>query len=190
MASTVTPTLTLEQFLQQSYIEESPAWEYVAGQAVQKPMPQVHHSRLQLKLAAAIDTVAEPQTVAAAFPELRCTFGGRSIVPDIAVLTWSQIPLTEAGELEGCAIAFAPVWTIEILSPSQKSTKVIANIVHCLDHGSQLGWLIDPDDRAIFSFCPNQELRIYRGEDYPPVLSEIEWQLTVNQIFQWLQMKR
>ena len=38
-----------------------------------------------------------------------------------------------------------PDWTIEILSPEQSSTRVVSNILHCIDHGCQLGWLIDPE---------------------------------------------
>jgi Uma2 family endonuclease len=30
-----------------------------------------------------------------ALPELRCTFGNRSTVPDIAIFTWNRIPLDD-----------------------------------------------------------------------------------------------
>ncbi len=39
--------LTLDDFLRLPAIEESPAWEYLDGEAVQKPMPGGKHSRLQ-----------------------------------------------------------------------------------------------------------------------------------------------
>lgn len=175
-----------EEFLQESYIDESPAWEYIAGEIVQKPMPKPQHSRLQLKLATAINDITEPQKIAGAFPELRCTFGDRSIVPDIAVLSWSKIPFNDAGELENEAITIAPDWTIEILSEGQRSTKVIDNILFCLEFSGKLGWLIDPEDRAILVFQPQQNLRIFRGEDCPIILPEIPLSLTVNQIFKWL----
>ena len=34
-----------------------------------------------------------------AFPELRCTFGGRSLVPDATVFFWERIPCDASGEL-------------------------------------------------------------------------------------------
>ena len=119
---TTTPIfpLTLEEFLEKPNIDESPAWEYINREVIQKPMPQTHHSRLQLKLASAIELVAEENQIALAFPELRCTFGVRSVVPDISVVYWENIPLNDAGEPENSAIFFAPNWTIEILSPNQK----------------------------------------------------------------------
>jgi len=49
-------------------------------------MPQGKHSTIQIELASAINQVGKPQKLAYALTELRCTFGGGSIVPDIAVL--------------------------------------------------------------------------------------------------------
>ena len=193
MTTTPILPLTLEDFLKKPNIDESPAWEYINGEVIQKPMPKTHHSRLQLKLASAIELVAEASQVALAFPELRCTFGGRSVVPDTAVVYWDKIPLDNAGEPENSAIFFAPDWTIEILSPNQKSTKVIDNILHCLEHGSQLGWLIDPDDKSIFVFQPQQTPRVYKADlsnnetpqETLPILDKIELYLTANKIFSW-----
>ncbi|NJN72741.1 MAG: Uma2 family endonuclease [Limnothrix sp. RL_2_0] len=179
-------SLSVEEFLQQSYVDDSPAWEYIAGSMSQKPMPKPQHSRLQLKLAMAINDVTEPQKIAVAFPELRCSFGDRSIVPDIAVLPWANIPFNGVGELENEAIAFPPAWTIEILSSGQRSTKVIDNILYCLEFGCRLGWLLDPDDRAVLVFQPNQGLQIFRADDVPTFPPEMPFQLTVNQIFSWL----
>ena len=39
--------LTLEEFL--TLPETKPASEYIAGQVIQKPMPQGKHSKLQVK---------------------------------------------------------------------------------------------------------------------------------------------
>ena len=193
MTTTPILPLTLEDFLKNPNIDESPAWEYINGKVIQKPMPKTHHSRLQLKLASAIELVAEASQVALAFPELRCTFGGRSVVPDIAVVYWDKIPLNNAGEPENSAIFFAPDWTIEILSPNQKSTKVIDNILHCLEHGSQLSWLIDPDEKSIFVFQTQQTPRVYKADlsnnetpqETLPILDKIELYLTANKIFSW-----
>lgn len=66
-------SLTLNDFLKLPAIEESPAWEYLDREVVQKPMPGGKHSRLQLRLASAINATASTYE---ALPELRCTFGG------------------------------------------------------------------------------------------------------------------
>lgn len=88
-------SLTLEEFLKLP--ETKPASEYIEGEIVQKPMPKSKHSRLQLRVCNAINQVTENPKIAYAFPELRCTFGGRSIVPDIAVLWWGRIEFDDDG---------------------------------------------------------------------------------------------
>ncbi|MGK7927285.1 MAG: Uma2 family endonuclease, partial [Spirulina sp.] len=126
MTSTPVKPLTLEAFLKLPNIEESPAWEYIEGTALQKPMPKTRHAILQKYLLRAIDNHSENYT---ALPEFRCTFGGRSIVPDIAVIAWNKIPFDETGEAEDDFLQ-PPDWTIEILSPQQSSQQVTANILH------------------------------------------------------------
>jgi len=179
-------SLTLEEFLKLS--ETKPASEYVDGEVIQKTMPKTRHSRLQGKLTNAINQVTETGQIAYAFPELRCTFGGCSIIPDIAVFRWQNIELDENEEpLDN--ILIAPNWTIEILSPDQSSNRVTGNILHCLKHGCQLGWLIDPDDRSVIVFQPQQQPELFHQEDKLVILEGVELEVTAKQIFGWLKMK-
>lgn len=167
--------------------ETKPASEYIDGAVIQKPMPKARHSRLQGKLIDAINEVAEAQQIVYAFPELRCTFGDRSIVPDIAVFRWKNIALDADGEpLDN--VLMAPDWAIEILSPEQSPNRVTGNILHCLKHGCQLGWLIDPGDRSIIIFQPQQQPELFHQEDSLIVLEEISLAITAKQVFGWLKM--
>jgi Uma2 family endonuclease len=138
MVRTPSKPLTLEEFLKLP--ETKPASEYIDGQIIQKPMPQGKHSTIQTELSTAINAVVKPQRIARAFSELRCTFGGRSTVPDVSVFTWDRIPRDENGEIVNVFLA-APNWTIEVLSPDQSQTKVTKNILHSLKYGTQMGCL-------------------------------------------------
>ncbi len=141
--------ITLEEFLKLP--ETKPYSEYINGQIIQKPMPQGKHSKLQGELITAINAITKPQKIALAFPEFRCTFGGRSIVPDVTLFAWERIPVDENGNIAN-VFTIAPDWTIEILSPDQNQTKVTGNILHCLNYGSKLGWLIDPDEKSVLVY--------------------------------------
>ncbi len=185
MTTTLNPQMTLTEFLKLP--ETKPASEFINGRIYQKPMPQGKHSRLQLKLCNAVNQVAEEPQIALAFPELRCTFGGRSIVPDVTVFRWERIPFDAEGEVEN-VFALYPDWTIEILSPDQNATKVISNILHCLKHGTQLGWFIDPRERLIIVFLPGQQPLEIMGDDTLPVPEFMELALTVVQVFDWLKV--
>ena len=177
--------LTLEEFLELP--ETEPASEYIDGEIIQKPMPQGKHSTIQGEFVTAINAVVKPQRLARAFPELRCTFGGRSIVPDIAVFLSSRIPRDDKGEVANI-FPVAPDWTIEILSPDQSQTKVTKNILYCLKHGTQIGWLIDPDEQTVFVYYPQQEPQVFDDPDtllpMPSYASDLH--LTIRDLLAWL----
>ncbi|BAZ51373.1 hypothetical protein NIES4103_40220 [Nostoc sp. NIES-4103] len=187
MLNSPTKPLTLEEFLKLP--ETKPASEYINGQIIQKPMPQGKHSILQGELVSGINAVVKPQKIALAFPELRCTFGGRSIVPDVTVFAWERIPLDERQEVAN-VFKTHPDWTIEILSPEQSQTKVTGNILHCLKHGSRLGWLIDPDERSVLVYPPKQQPELFQeSQEILPVPALVSGlQLTVGQLFEWLKL--
>lgn len=189
MVQLSTKTITLEEFLKLP--ETKPSLEYINGQIIQKPMPQGKHSKLQGKLVTAINEVVEEQQIALAFPELRCTFGGRSIVPDVVMFAWERIPLDENGDVANVFEAH-PDWTIEILSPDQSQTKVTGNILHCLKYGSRLGWLIDPDERSVLVYPPGQQPELLQEPtDRLPVPDLVaDLQLTVGNLFGWLRLGR
>ena len=114
--------LPLEVFL--ALPETNPAREYYHGIVTQKPMAKGKHSILQFELASAINQQTKPQKLAYALPELRCTFGSRSLVPDVSVFLWENIPRDADGKVLN-NFAIAPDWLIEILSPDQNQTKSV-----------------------------------------------------------------
>jgi Uma2 family endonuclease len=194
MVQTPIKSINLETFLKLP--KTKPASEFINGQVVQKPMPQGKHSTIQRDLVNTVDAKLKPGKIARAYPELRCTFGGRSIVPDVAVFTWEQIPRDDNGKVAN-VFAIAPDWTIEILAPEQSQTKVVRNIMHCLSHGTQMGWLIDPEEELVFVYSAN----VLGGLELPPGISVFEnqenllpmaefaqsFQLTVGELFGWLE---
>ena len=188
MVQTPPKFISLEEFLQLS--ETKPASEFIDGQMLQKPMPQGEHSTIQGELVTVINAVTKPQRIGWALPELRCTFGGRSIVPDIAVFTWERLPTNSNSTIANIFEAH-PDWIIEILSPDQSSTKVTAKILHSLKQGSQLGWLIDPAERSVLVYPPKQQPELFEEPDdiltVPAFASEL--QLTVEQMFSWLNVR-
>ena len=185
MVTTPAKSISLEEFL--ALPETKPAQEYVDGKIIQKPMPKGKHSVIQGELIIALNGVLKPQKIARAFPELRCTFGGRSTVPDVTVFSWDRIPRDENGEIANSFNA-APDWTIEILSPDQSQTKVTKNILHCLAHGTKLGWLIDPQEKCILVYFPQQQPAFFEATtDRLPVPDFAQdFQLTLGELFSWL----
>lgn len=131
--------------------------------------------------------MVKPQKIARAFPELRCTFERRSIVPDVCVFVWNRISRDENGAIANVFQA-APDWIIEILSPEQSATKLTKKILHSLKHETQIGWLIDPDEQTIFVYQSRQQAEVFdEPEDQLPVPAfASQLRLTVGIVFGWL----
>lgn len=189
-ATVTQESLSLEDFL--ALPETKPASEYINGEIIQKPMPKGKHSRIQSRLSREIDQFAEDKKIALALTEFRCTIGGRSLVPDIAVIRWENLPRDEDGEI-GDRFERAPDWVIEILSPDQAATTVMEKIIFCVENGTELGWLIDPQAKSVSIFQPSGLPKVYLAEKKPtdPLISLpefTEWQLSTTDIFSWLKV--
>jgi Uma2 family endonuclease len=185
MVQSIIPKTTLEAFL--AIPETKPANEFIDGVIYQKPMPQGKHSIIQRELTFKIDRSLRDQKIARAFPELRCTFGDRSTVPDISVVLWERIPRNYDGTVANI-FALPPDWTIEILSPDQGQTKVVKNIMHCLKYGTQMGWLIDPEEETVFVYQPKKEVEIFDEANerlLVPIFTK-ELELSLGEVFGWL----
>jgi Uma2 family endonuclease len=179
--------ISLAEFLSQP--ETKPAQEYIDGEITEKPMPQGKHSRIQAKLTNIINDIAEPKKIALAFPELRCTFDNKSIVPDIVVLKYGNIPQDQNGDIANI-ITTPPDWMIEIISPDQNHSKLLKKILRCLDCGCQLAWLIDPEEKTIFVYYPHHKTLYFDQESdpLPPPDFLTELNLTLGDIFAWLKL--
>ena len=185
MVQAPAPPLTLNAFLQLA--ETQPASEYINHRVSQKPMPQGEHSLLQVSLCKAIDQVAEPQRIAKAFSELRCVFGSAAIVPDVSVFRWPRIPRTPSGRIANRFESY-PDWAIEILSPEQAQTRPLEKLIHCAEHGTELGWLLDPEADSILTLSSELQIKLYRGSEPLPVLSGLALNLSASDVFSWLHL--
>ena len=162
-----TSTGLLEAFLQQPDIEGSPAWEFLDGRSHQKPMPTLYHSRLQRNLMNAINQQTQ---LYEAIQELRCVIPPLSPVPDIAVIAVARLPETD-GPFQG-----APDWIIEIRSPEQSTLKLQRKILHCIEKGTQLAWLID---------IQRSQVWVWQGQELPMIYSEADLLPAIGNISEW-----
>lgn len=168
MVNSVTK-IPLAEFLAQPNIEASPAWELINGQATQKPMPTLFHSRLQRNL---VNYINDHTDQFEAVQELRCVVPPYSPVPDISVVACNRLP-TEDGPLGG-----APDWLIEIRSPDQSTLDLQNKILHCLSNGTQLAWLIDLSRQQVWVWQGDDLPIVYSGTDSLPTLGALP-ELTV-----------
>lgn len=141
--------LTLAQFL--DLPERKPALEFEEGRAIRKVSPKAKHSTLQSELCERINQFNVPARVARAYPELRTTFGGRSYVPDVAVYRWARIPRDPDGRVADDMFT-PPDIAIEIVSPRQSVTRLIARCIWYVTNGVPVALLVDPNEESVLCF--------------------------------------
>jgi Uma2 family endonuclease len=178
--------LTLEEFLRLPGIDERPYREYFDGRIESKMSPQTKHSLITLRLSNHMLHHTEPQRLGLPLPELRCTFAGRSIIPDIAFLLAAHIVIGKDGKVLN-PIVRAPDIHIEIVSPDQSVQKCRDKLAFSVSNGCPLGWLIDPERETVHVYRPGRRPRRVPDDgvlDGDPVLPG--YRLPVAELFGWM----
>jgi Uma2 family endonuclease len=179
--------MTLEEFLELP--EDKPYLEYIDGRIEAKVSWQMRQSLLVSRFVEHLNRWAEPARLGLALPILRCTFAGRSIIPDVVFLLREHIEIDEKGRPVDVT-PWPPDVHVEIISPEQSVKKAREKLDHSTSNGCSLGWLIDSEEKAIDEFRPGQPAvrmaadGILEGE---PVLPG--YRLPVAEVFGWLKLR-
>lgn len=179
--------LTVEEFLKLP--EEKPALELEDGMVSQKVSPKAKHSRLQGSLIERINPQTVQRKLAMAFPELRASFGGRSYVPDVAILRWDRIPVDADGTIANDLFE-PPDIAVEIVLPGQSVNALVRRCVWYVDNGVRIAVLVDPADASVVLFRPGQPPVALHGDDpigLDGVLDDVA--LTVRELFDSLRIR-
>lgn len=166
----VRENLTLAEFLRLP--EEEPSLEYINGRIEAKVSPQLRHALIAAVLVERINVFVARSQLGAAVAELRCTFAGRSIVPDVSYLTEGHLPVDARGHVEN-EVHRPPDLHIEIISPRQTMKKSREKLAHSTANGCSLGWLVHPDNDWVEVFragCAPERLTPDGVLDGDPIL--------------------
>jgi Uma2 family endonuclease len=183
-------SLTLDEFLRMPEIDERPYLEYHSGRIEAKMSPQGKHSRIESMLVAHLESFGTDRGLGSAFVELRCTFAGRSIVPDLVFLRAEHIETDEAGEILD-AFQRPPDLHVEIVSPTRSARKCREKLTFSTANGCPLAWLIDPSRKTVQVYRPDGPSQTLAADGFlegEPVLPG--YRLAVAELFGWLVMRK
>jgi Uma2 family endonuclease len=118
--------------------------EYLDGEIVERNMGEMPHSTVQ-KILMFLLTQMESRLGIQVQPEIRIQTGPRRYrVADIAV--W------RAGYIGERIPTVPPFLVIEILSPEDRTVRMLPKVREYLDLGAEWIWLIDPEERQALCF--------------------------------------
>ena len=103
-------------------------------------------------------------------------------VPDVAFVRADRMP---QGEARRHFPHLAPDLVVEVLSPTDRASDVLAKVAMYLDAGAPLIWLVDPDERTVTVLAANMApVTLHAGDtlDGGEVLPEL--QISVADIFE------
>jgi len=117
--------------------------ERIAGKEIQKPLPKKLHAIIQMYLLMLLkSSLPEEYRV---LPELNVICGGERIVPDITVYQ-------RGAKFVDGDLADQPVLAVEIASPKQTFSDLLAKCERLVEAGTAMTWIILPEKRQGWMF--------------------------------------
>ena len=132
-------TVSIEEYLRTSY--EDLDREYVDGEIVERTLPTNLHSKAQCRLAGILDRLGETLPLYGRV-ELRSRVTATRVrIPDVSAYAGVEptdpVPSTP------------PLIAIEILSPDDRQSKLIAKLEEYREWGVRHVWLVNPQTRKL-----------------------------------------
>jgi Uma2 family endonuclease len=173
--------LTLEAFLRLP--EQEPPLEYWHGEVTQKMPPMGPRGALQSGLVERISQQAGPGRLFRAFTETRLIFRGVSTVPDLVVYRRERVPRDAHGDVAEY-FTTPPDIAVEIVSPGQSRTRLMARCRWFVAQGVRLAIFADPRRRVVRLFRPGTETGDRRASDLLDLSDVLPgFALTVDELF-------
>lgn len=162
MGQTKTLT-TAEQFFEMSFPDIRT--ELVNGEIVKMSPPGYRHGRICVRIARRLDEFVESRKLGAVVSEVGFILRRDPDLvrgPDVAFIDKTR--LGKIGEIPQFWPG-PPDLAIEILSPDDRASEVLAKVGEYLEAGAQLVWIIDPDSRTVSAYRGIHSVRIFQADE-------------------------
>ena len=157
--------LTAEEFADLPK-EDDCRYELVRGRVVKMPPEFTSSSIVATNLVIILGAFVRARKLGVCWAE-----GGGAITrrhpdsvraPDVAFLSAARVP---PGGVPRRGYLPVPDLVVEVKSVSDRVSGLIEKIAEFLDAGARLGWLVDPDERAVIVFRLDRVPRVLTGAD-------------------------
>jgi Uma2 family endonuclease len=178
MSTATTQPLTAAEF-DRLDLPQDRNWELHDGEVVEVSLPLIVHRLIQKRVMTLLDPLFPLADVLMEYPFQVGDHDKRSA--DVAVVSQDR---AKAARQQGI-LTGAPDMVVEVLSPSNSVMELKRYRRLCLNHGTALFLVIDPEDKTVEVFIQGAKAATYTIEDsLPVVLLDVSSAILVAQIFQ------
>jgi Uma2 family endonuclease len=173
MTSVQTRPMSIDEFLARPE-QEKPSLEFLRGEVIEKPMVSEMHGAVVMELGRLIGNYLRESREGRVVTEVRHAARAQDWVflPDLNVRLKRA---GDAGPQRRGAVEGAPDMAVEVLSPDDRVSRWLERVALYMEAGTQLLWVVDPDDETVRVYRPGEQPRTYRpGDtiDASPVLKD------------------
>jgi Uma2 family endonuclease len=158
--------VSLEEYLRTSF--DNPDREYVDGEIVERPLPDLFHSKTHFRLAWLIGNLAQTRPFFGQV-ELRSRVGQTRVrIPDVSIY---------AGEEPTELVPTKPPFVaIEILSPDDRYSELMQKFKEYKTWGVRHVWLVDPQGRDLHIYADGvlKEVAVLEIPEYDAQITSAE----------------
>ena len=141
------PKMTLEEFLE----SDLEGYEYINGELIPMPPTSVEHGDISMNLISQLNTYVRYNQLGRVYvPDTGFRVGERVLMPDIAFVSTDRLPTDRSK-----AFPISPDLAVEVVSPTDASSRVEEKVFAYLEAGTQLVWVLRPTSKTV---------TIYRSE--------------------------
>lgn len=164
MTATIQQLITAEEFARMPPPADGSQQELVRGVIITMPPPKGKHGACCSKVVRQLGNFVETNKLGEVFCNDTGFITERN--PDTVrgadVTFWSRERLPA---VPNDYIPLSPDLAVEVVSPDDHFTRVQRKVTHYLTHGVKLLWVLDPEDRSLTIYRPDQPLRILGEQD-------------------------
>lgn len=124
-----------------------------------KPIPSKVHSFIQKRLTVVL--TVKYDAVYEAMPELSLELGGKKAIPDVSIFPKLKIDVLH----DEIRVKEPPLGVIEILSPRQHLTDIVAHASLYFDAGVKSFWVVIPTFKTIHVFRDAENYTTFADKD-------------------------
>lgn len=164
MSTTSTALITAEELMELP--DDGFRYELINGELEKMPPPGFPHSRIATRLMVPLAQFVSDHDLGEVFSEVGVKLTSNPdtvLAADVTFITKQR--LEEAGEVAGYWSG-PPDLAVEVLSPSDRPSKVKTRISRWFGYGARQVWIVNPKDRMVTVHRSPTDSTTFSGSDY------------------------